>query len=222
MDATAIERFRRYEENFLNSTRIINRSLQRLGETNGNVDLVISISVEIESELSETEGYLKAMDVEQRTVPNQEKRSTQEKVQGYRSEYREMLQKFKTAKYNAEAVALRGGGNASRNKLINANARLDNSTATLEQSRQLVAQTEGIGTTILTDMTSQREVLLEADEKVFETRNYTKQASGILTLMENRAFYQKICIYAWILILFAGIVCVIYFGFIAKSSSSTT
>jgi len=217
---TAIDRFLRYEENFLNSTRIINRSLTRLTETNGNVDLVIATAVEIESELSETEGYLKAMDVEHRTVAPQEKKSTQEKVQEYRSEYREMLQKFKTTKYNAEALALRGGGTASRNKLINANARLDNTTATLEQSRKLVAETEGIGSNILVDMSQQREVLLDADDKVEETRGYTKQASGILTMMENRAFYHKLCIYVWILVLFVAIVCVIYYGFIAPNEKA--
>lgn len=210
-----MSRFLRYEENFLNSDRIIRRSLQRLQEANGNVDSVIAISVEIESELSETEGYLKAMDVEQRTIPPQDKRSTSEKVQEYRSEYRERLNNFKTAKHNAEALALRGGANANRIKLLNTNSRLDASTATLEQSRQLVAQTEGIGTTILTDMSQQREILMDADDKVEETRGYTKDAKGILTMMSNRAYYHKLCIYAWILFLFVAIVTVIYYGFIA-------
>ncbi len=210
-----MDRFRRYEENFLNSDRIIRRTLQRLQEANGNVDGVIAISVEIESELSETEGYLKAMDVEQRTVPPQDKRTVGEKVNEYRAEYRERLNQFRTAKQNAELLALRGGANANRIKLLNTNARLDASTATLQQSRQLVAQTENIGTAILTDMGQQREILMGADDKVEETRGFTSQAKGILTMMHNRAFYHKMCIYAWIFFLFAAIVCVVYYGFIA-------
>ena len=96
MEAT--DRFRRYEENYLNSTRIINRTLARLSEANGNIDAVIATSVEIESELSETEGYLRAMDVEHRAIGGQEKKHAQEKVNEYRSEYREMLQKFKNTR----------------------------------------------------------------------------------------------------------------------------
>ena len=74
-----MDRFRRYEENFLNSSRIISRTLQRLSEVNGNADTVIMLSVEVEGELSETEGYLRAMDVEYRTVSSTDKRSAQEK-----------------------------------------------------------------------------------------------------------------------------------------------
>lgn len=210
-----MNRFRRYEENYLNSTRIVNHTLQRLSLANGVIDDVISITVEIESELSESEGYLRAMDVEHRTVGPQDKRSAQEKVQDYRNEYREMLTKFKTAKHEAELLALRGGGNESRARLLKANARLDSSTATLQNSRQLVSQTEQIGGTILTDMAVQREILLNADEKVEETRGFTSQAKGVLKMMSNRALYHKVCIYAWIVILFIAILCIVYFGFIA-------
>ncbi len=212
----AMDRFRRYEENFLNSSRIISRSLTRLGEANGNADTVIMLCVEVEGELSEMEGYLRAMDVEYRTVSSADKRSAQEKVQDYRSEYREMLQNFKTTKYNAEALALRGGASASRTKLLNANQKLDSSTATLEASRTLVAQTEKIGTAILTDMESQREILMDADDKVHETRGFTMEAKRVLKMMGNRALMHKICVYAWIIFLFAAICCIIYFGFISK------
>ena len=210
-----MDRFRRYEENYLNSTRIISRTLSRLSEANGNIDLVIATSVEIESELSETEGYLRAMDVEHRTVGPQDKRGAQEKVQDYRVEYREMLQKFKTAKHDAELLALRGGADGSRARLLQANSRLDGSSATLQHSRRLVAQTEEIGNTVLTDMGNQREVLMAADEKVEETRGFTAQAKGVLKMMSNRAYYHKLCIYAWIVVLFIAIVSIIYFGFVA-------
>jgi len=214
-----MDRFRRYEENFLNSSRIISRTLQRLSEANGNADTVIMLSVEVEGELSETEGYLRAMDVEYRTVSSTDKRSAQEKVQDYRSEYREMVSNFKTAKYNAEALALRGGASASRTKLLNANSKLDNSTSTLEASRRLVVQTEQIGTGILSDLEKQREVLMDADDKVNETRGFTQEAKRVLKVMGNRAVMHKICVYAWIVFLFAAIVCIIYFGFIQKKSN---
>jgi vesicle transport through interaction with t-SNAREs 1 len=217
----AIDRFRRYEENFLNSTRIISRTLARLSEANGNIDTVIATSVEIESELSETEGYLRAMDVEHRTITTQDKRQAQEKVNEYRSEYREMLQKFKSTRHNAETLALRGGGNESRNKLLNTNSKLDRSTATLNESRAIVAQTEQIGSTIITDMGNQREILLNADSKVEETRGFAAQAKSVLKMMSNRAYYHKLCIYTWIIVLFACICLIIYYGFIAPDEKQS-
>jgi hypothetical protein len=46
--STDNDRFRRYEEDFLNSTKIISRSMRLLENANGNVDAVISTSVEVE------------------------------------------------------------------------------------------------------------------------------------------------------------------------------
>jgi hypothetical protein len=44
------------------------------------IDTVISASVEIEGELSESEGYIRAMEIEFRTMSSVEKRGAQQKV----------------------------------------------------------------------------------------------------------------------------------------------
>jgi len=214
-----MDRFVRYEENFLNSTRIISRSLQQLSETNGNVDAVISCSVEIEGELSEAEGYLRAMDVEYRTLSSENKRNAQQKVNDYRDEYRVTLQRYQQTKFNAESQALKAGPSA-RTKLLTANQKLDMSTQQLEQSRMLVAQTEQIGNTILTDLEGQKDVLLDAQGRVKETRGFTLEAKKVLQLMGNRAFMHKCCI-MFLIIFLAGVIGVIaYFGFLKKEIKS--
>jgi hypothetical protein len=53
-----MDRFRRYEEEFLNSSRIVSRGLRQLEATNGNVDAVISCSVEVDAEIGEVQLYL--------------------------------------------------------------------------------------------------------------------------------------------------------------------
>ena len=136
-----MEQFKRFEEEFINSSRIIGRSMRNLENANGNVDLVIAASVEIEGELSECEGYLKAMEIEYRNLGQLDKKSVQGKVNEYKEEYTLLNSRYTQSKFNAESLALKGGNNA-RNKLLNANQRLDQSTATLEQARMLVAQTE--------------------------------------------------------------------------------
>lgn len=216
MEGEMLDRFRRYEENFLNSTRIVGRSIHKLSEANGNVDVVISSSVEIEGELSEAEGYMRAMDVEFRTMSSADKRGVQQKVTDYKDEYRQMVQTYQTAKFQAESLALKGGP-SSRTRLLTANQRLDNSTATLEQSRMLVGQTENLGNAIILDMEAQKETLMGAQDRVKETKGFTVEAKRVLRLMGNRAFMHKCCV-MFLIFFLAGVIGVIsYYGFIKKN-----
>ncbi len=61
-------RMKRYEENFNNSCKIIQRELKNLELSNGNMNSVIVASVEIEGELMEAESYIKALEVESRLL----------------------------------------------------------------------------------------------------------------------------------------------------------
>ena len=102
MASTSADRFARYEEDFLNSSRIITRTISQLSGTRGNagelskniyliamcieiitlvsLDAIISFSVDVECELSEAEAYLRAMDVEFRSMPSGDKRAISVKV----------------------------------------------------------------------------------------------------------------------------------------------
>lgn len=165
--------------------------------------------------MSEAEGYLRAMDVEFRTMSSVEKRSAQQKVTDYREEFRNLTSSFQTAKYQAEAAALKGGS-AARSKLLASNQRMDQSTAALEQSRILVGQTEDIGDTIIGDMNRQKEHLTDARDKVKETKEFTVDAKSILRSMGHRAIIHKICVIFTILILLGAIIAVGYYGIIKK------
>ena len=218
----AADRFARYEENYFNCTRICSRALQSLQKTDGDVDRIIASSVELDGELSEAEGYLRAMEVEVRYIKGGDKRKLTEKLSNYKTEFRETNQKFTKAKFEAESVALKKGATGSRGKLLNANAKLDRSTATLTQSRALVDETEQIGSSTLADLENQREILLDAGGKVNQTRTYAEEARQILKQMANRAFWNKFCVYIWIVILFAAIITIIYFGFLAPTNNDDT
>jgi vesicle transport through interaction with t-SNAREs protein 1 len=179
------------------------------------VDTVISTSVEIEGELAEAEGYLRAMDIEFRTMTSSDKRSAQQKVTEYREELKNLQQNYQTSKFNAESIALKSSP-AARNKLLTANQKLDQSTATLEQSKQIISQTEKVGETIMTDMENQKEKLMDAKQKVKETRDFTSDARRVLRRMGHRAVLHKIFVYMTILGLAAAIVAVGYFGLVNK------
>jgi vesicle transport through interaction with t-SNAREs protein 1 len=155
------------------------------------------------------------MDTEFRGLLGSDKKTAGAKVAEYREEYRQIAENFKAARAKAEAAALKSS-NGAREKLLNANQTLDRSTAALEQSRMLVAQTEGIGNTITSDLESQREMLQSAKTKVQETKQFTYSAKGILQVMSRRNVYHKIILIVIILALFAGIITILYFGFIKK------
>eukprot|EP00428_Durinskia_dybowskii_P067050 CAMPEP_0170370414 /NCGR_PEP_ID=MMETSP0117_2-20130122/8499_1 /TAXON_ID=400756 /ORGANISM="Durinskia baltica, Strain CSIRO CS-38" /LENGTH=189 /DNA_ID=CAMNT_0010625189 /DNA_START=113 /DNA_END=682 /DNA_ORIENTATION=- len=189
--------------------------MSQLESANGNVDTVVAQTVEIEGELSEAEGFIRAMDVEFKTMSANDKRNAQQKVNDYKAEHQQMVTNFQGAKFKAESMALKGGPNA-RSKLLNANQRLDSSTATLEQSRNILYQTENIGDAVITDLESQKEKLVDAREKVKDTKRFTVDAKQILRMMGNRALMHKACVMLTIVLLFGAIIGIGYYGIVAK------
>jgi vesicle transport through interaction with t-SNAREs 1 len=155
------------------------------------------------------------MDVEFRTMVGTDKKTASQKVADYRDEYKSLLQTFQVTKQNAESVALKSG-TVARNKLLSANQRLDQSTATLENSRQIIAQTEAVGSNIIEDLESQKEQLKHAISNTSEIKQFTSDAKLVLRSMGRRAVIHNLCMMFTILVLF-GIICVIiYYGFIEK------
>ena len=155
------------------------------------------------------------MDTEFRSMVPVDKKTAGEKVADYREEYKQIVENFRNAKTKAEGIALKAGS-ANRDKLLTANQRLDNGTATLEKSRQLIAESEGIGNKITTDLENQKETLMDAKTKVTETKQFTSDAKGILRMMGRRNVYHKLIMLTIILILFGAIVVTFYYGIIEK------
>jgi vesicle transport through interaction with t-SNAREs 1 len=155
------------------------------------------------------------MDVEYRLLMGSDKKSASQKVSDYREEYKQLVQSYEISKAKAEKLALQNGSSA-RNKLISANQRLDQSTATLESSRILLAETEAIGNNIIVDLESQKESLKAANSNVQETKQYTVDAKGILTTMGRRAVIHNVIMILIIILLFAVICVIAYYGFVEK------
>lgn len=105
-------------------------------------------------------------------------------------------------------------GPAARVKLITANQRLDQSTATLENSRMLIANSEATGNVIIDDLTSQKQSLQGAQSKVQETQQFTSDAKGVLKVMFRRAIMHNVIMAVIILVLFGVIVIIAYYGLI--------
>ena len=86
----------------------------------------------------------------------------------------------------------------------------------LEKSRQVIAQTDALGNTIINDMENQKETLIDAQMKVDETRGFTSNAKDVLVAMGNRALKHTACVALVILILMGLNGLIIYFAFVKK------
>jgi vesicle transport through interaction with t-SNAREs protein 1 len=178
------------------------------------IDSIIHASVDVEGELSEAQGFLKAMEVHSSNMKG-DKRSVSQKVKDYKEEYTQLVQNYKSTKSQAEQFAVKSGS-ASRSKLLNSNQKLDQTTVVLEQSRNILHQTEQVGNTVINDLESQKEQLVHAQGKVKETKQFTMDAKSILQLMGTRAVMHKICVWFTILVLAIIIGVILYYGVIAK------
>ena len=138
-------------------------------------------------------------------------------ISGYKEEVNQLKEHFKRTKAEADALALKSGS-SSRQKLLTNQQKLDNSTATLEKSRMIIAQTDQIGNETINNMENQKEQLVGAAAKVDETRGYTSDAKDVLTAMANRALRHTACVGLVIVILLGLNVITIYFAFIDKNN----
>ena len=182
-------------------------------------DTIIHACVDIEGELSEAEGYVKAMEVlgstpSVRSTDN----SVQEKAADYRDEFQQLQGKYRNMKSLAEAQAIKGTS-AGRSKQLSLHQTMDKSTLLLEQSRLLAQDASATGDMVLTDLEAQKSQLAQAHQRVNDTKDVTFDAKNILRQMGFRAIRQKLILYVVILALF-GIICLIfYYGVIGGRKS---
>lgn len=214
MDAS--DRFRRYEEEFVNASRNTSRLINQLNANNGNVDSIIAVSIDIEGEIAEAEGFLKALEIEFRGIIVGDKKRLQTKLIDYNNEFKNLLEEYKKSKFAAEKKALTSDSNnaQARAKLMKNTLKLQDSTKSLENSRMLVAQSEGIGNTIMSDLEGQRELLESAHENVKSANQYAYDSKSVLRMIGNRAIIHMVSMYVICGVLFGLICIVIYYGFI--------
>ena len=180
-------------------------------------DILISSSIECEGELFEIEGFLKAMEVEVNAMLSSEKQHSQKKLEGYADEYKQARQISEELKIASQTAARKNGYNtATRIALMAANERLDMSTSSLQQSKNVVFETEMIGDQIVSDLEDQREKLIGAGGHVQETRRSTLDARKVLSLMSYRALTHRFFLSFISVLLLILIWMLIYYGILRK------
>uniref|UniRef100_A0A6U4L7W0 t-SNARE coiled-coil homology domain-containing protein n=1 Tax=Phaeomonas parva TaxID=124430 RepID=A0A6U4L7W0_9STRA len=218
--------FENYEEEYLRCARVLNTHINSISARGVTADRVRTTVVQAEMDVAEAEGYVKAMEVEVRSLRGPVKKSCQQKLERYRNDLGSLKREIERARLTgggarqAGEVSLapsQGGMSAQRAQMmLETNDILDESTAQLEQTRRVIADTEQVGDNIMSNLEEQKETLVRAHDDVRETRGITREAQRVLRMMGNRALMHTLCLYVVILILLALIGVVINYGFVNK------
>ena len=175
--------------------------------------------MECEGELSEIEGFYRAMEAEVNAMLSADKQHNQRKLEGYYEEYMVAVEASKELRLSTHAAAKTNEATTSARKaLVASNERLDQSTYSLQQAKQTVNETEQIGEIIVNDLESQREKLIGAGDNVAGTKQSTHIARRALNLISKRVLIQKIFLLILILLLFITMWLLLYYGIIHRES----
>jgi vesicle transport through interaction with t-SNAREs 1 len=173
--------------------------------------------VECEDELSEIEGFWKAMEVEVQNMISTDKQYNERKLHGYAGELKQLRDVYKELRNKSNIVSQKNDATSmKRRALLDANDRLDKSTKSIQKSQFSVNDSEQVGYVIIADLESQREKLTSAGTNVDETKGITNSARRVLNQISNRVLMQKLSLLALILILFCAIWLLFYYGILSR------
>jgi Snare region anchored in the vesicle membrane C-terminus len=173
--------------------------------------------VECEDELSEIEGFWKAMEVEVQDMISTDKQYNQRKLDGYAGELKQLRDVYKELRNKSNIVSQKNDATSiKRRALLDANDRLDKSTKSIQKSQFSINDTEQVGYVIIADLESQREKLTGAGINVDETKGITHSARRALNQISNRVLMQKLSLLVLILILFCAIWLLFYYGILSR------
>jgi hypothetical protein len=162
-----MERFKRYEESFLNSCRIVARNSKNLSSTGkdwSKYDALLSLTVSTEDEVSEAEAFLAALESETASLPMHEQQLMELRVEECREDFRKTCAQFRQAVAGAEksfidrAPPSRAGTSANSGRVPPKTSFevSSGSLSSLQDSRKIIAQTDDIGAGTISSLENQR------------------------------------------------------------------
>ncbi|GLE04395.1 hypothetical protein PINS_up013337 [Pythium insidiosum] len=209
------------EEDFVESKMAINNSINDILDE-GASPTAIQMA---QAHVVEAQRCMKLMSIEVRGKSPALRKAMQAKINLYREELQGLMRDVERAQLMSKERTSRQrtaeDANYSQYDRILANTnRLERSSKALASSQRMIAETEQIGISVLDNLSSQRESLLSAHEKVRETREVTGEARRILQRMMRRAITNTIVLYTIIAVLVVSICVVIYQDFIKPHRTS--
>jgi vesicle transport through interaction with t-SNAREs 1 len=150
-------------------------------------------------------------------VPS-ESRYIKQKLETYKKQYEGLNSLFVTSKSRMlDSLSKQAQPPVLDTKAFSAVKEIgDRATMSLENSRQIVAETEKIGSEVISELEEQREKLVSAKSNIEVTRGSAVDARGVLSSMTTKAFFLNVFLVFMNLLLLAIIAMIVYFGYIMK------
>ncbi|XP_070384516.1 vesicle transport through interaction with t-SNAREs homolog 1A isoform X2 [Dermacentor albipictus] len=158
---------------------------------------------EVERHLEEANELLEQMELEVRTLSPAARPKYQNRVKSYQAELSRLRKEFRARTAFCDELKSREEllsndnylGDDQKQCLLDNTERMERSTKLLKGGYKLALETEKVGAAILTDLSSQRETITRAREKVKETDYDIGKSSHVLSGMMRRAMQNRAILY---------------------------
>nr|XP_028586111.1 vesicle transport through interaction with t-SNAREs homolog 1A isoform X2 [Podarcis muralis] len=209
--------FEGYEQDFSVLTAEITNRIGKVPKLLG--DEKKQMVSNVEKQLEEARELLEQMELEVREIPPQSRGMYSSRMRSYKQEMEKLEADFKRSRiaYSDEVrnELLGDDGNSSeiqRAHLLDNTERLERSSRRLEAGYQIAVETEQIGQDILENLSSDREKIQRARERLRETDANLGKSSRILTGMLRRIIQNRILLVILGIIVIFAVLMIIYFS----------
>lgn len=212
------ELFDGYESDFNLAYADTQSKLQQvygLDDDNRRIDMM----KQIESSLDDCHDLLDSMNLEVQQIATHQRSSYNAKVRTYRSDLDKLKNDLKNLMDDKDRRQLFGAGSADeenfnqRQKLLNTNASIERSTQRINEATRTALESESVGSSILNNLRSQRDQILNARDTLSEADTYVDRSLRTLKSMTRRMATNKLITYGIIGLLILLILLVLYSKF---------
>lgn len=180
------------------------------------------------SELSAADDLLQQMDLEVRSLSGPERSQQQSVMKKLKSEVSHLKSELRQASDNCSRAQLLDGASAGqqqrggddRARLLAVTEKLDSSTARIKAAQEMCYEAEEIGSSILTDLSSQSDQMRKMKGTVDHMNLDLNTSRRVLRSMGRRALANKMLMCLIIFILIGLIILIIYLAFVPKIEAS--
>lgn len=215
--------FNQYESEYCSKSTDITRKIQALSSFNADVRRLRT--KEIDAELKEADQILRRMDMEARSFSQEKSQQLMRKVKEYKSDLKKITEDSKAAEGSTSggAAARAELGLADnyydtsagqRERMLKTTEKLDKTSDRIAQGRAQLAETEGLGVSILQDLHRQRETIIHAQDTLHGADDNIAKARRVLASMSRRIMTNKLIMWGICLLLVGSICLVLYYKII--------
>lgn len=172
----------------------------------------------IESSIDDCHDLLDSMGLEIQQMATQQRSGYNAKLRSYRADMDKLKKDLKSLMDDKDRRELFNGaeseeGYNQRQKLLNTNASIERSSQRLQDATRVAMESETVGSSILNNLRSQRDQILNARDTLSEADTYVDRSLKTLKTMTRRMATNKLITYGIIAVLILLIFLVLYSKF---------